>query len=345
MKIVDGSVGEGGGQIVRSALALSMLTGEAIRIDNIRAKRSKPGLMKQHLTAVMAAAELAEAEVNGAQLGSSRLVFMPRRQPNGGAYEFKIGTAGSTMLVLQTVLAPLMLAQEASRIVLEGGTHNPLAPPFDFVEKVYGPMLNRLGCQVEMTLIKPGFYPAGGGRCEVKVTPTSALKPLTLRDRGVLLEKRVTAIVAKLPRTIAERECNRCVNALDWTSANAEIVECNDTLSPGNVVFVELRFEHVTEVFSAQGERGKPAERVADEVVSQVKSYLSREAPVGEHLADQLILPLGIAAHRGFGSSCYHTGPLSDHTRTHIDLLRQLLDIQVRTTDIDSDTVEVELLR
>lgn len=341
MLLIDGADGEGGGQIVRSSLALALVTGQAVRIDNIRARRSKPGLMKQHLTAVMAAAELGDAELNGAKLGSSRLTFAPRKVPAGGDYEFRIGTAGSTMLVLQTVLPPLLLSTEPSRITLEGGTHNPLAPSFDFVSQVYSPLLARMGAKIDMQLTRPGFYPAGGGRCVVSVTPSKSLGTVQLIERGSLKSRRVRAVVANLPLSIAERECQRVLQALDWPSDCGVTEHWDGALSPGNAVFVELEFEHVTEVFTAYGERGKRAEQVADEVATEAANYLKFDVPVGEHLADQLLLPMGLAAHLGTGGGTFHTGPLSDHSLTHIALLRKFLAIDISVAEADDETVLV----
>lgn len=345
MLLIDGSEGEGGGQIVRSSLALSLITGNPVRIDNIRAKRSKPGLMRQHLTAVLAAAELGKADLKGATLGSSRLTFVPKQLVTGGHFEFRIGTAGSTMLVLQTVLPPLLLAQEPSQIILEGGTHNPLAPPFEFVQRAFAPLIARMGATIDLKLIRPGFYPAGGGRCEVSLTPAPSLGALTLLERGPLKSQQVRAMVAKLPLKIAERECRRAIQSLNWQPRCGRSAAWEHSHSPGNVVFAEIEFEHVTEVCSALGERGKPADQVADEIVAAVTSYLSTDAPVGEYLADQLLLPLGVGAHFGTGGGAFRTCRLSEHSLTHIALLKQFLQIDIQTKDADGGTVIVEVRR
>ncbi len=345
MLLIDGADGEGGGQIVRSSLALSLITGQAVRLDNIRARRSKPGLMRQHLTAVMAAAEIGDAELNGAKLGSSRLTFVPRKAPAAGDYEFRIRTAGSTMLVLQTVLLPLLMAKEPSQVVLVGGTHNPLAPPFDFVQRAYAPLVERMGAKIDLKLNRPGFFPAGGGQCVVSITPSSSLGELQLLERGALKSRRVRAVVARLPQPIAERECQRILKTLDWPSECGSTENWGNAASPANLVFVELQFEHVTEVFTAYGERGKRAEQVADEVAAEVATYLKSDAPVGEHLADQLLLPLGLAAHFGTGGGAFRTGPLSDHSLTHIDLLRKFLQIDITTHAAADKTVIVTVGR
>jgi RNA 3'-terminal phosphate cyclase (ATP) len=180
---IDGAAGEGGGQVLRTALALSLLTRKPFRIVNIRAKRNKPGLLRQHMTAVEAATRVGDAAVEGVALGAAALTFVPKTL-RGGAYSFAIGTAGSTMLVLQTVLLPLALAPEPSTIDLEGGTHNPAAPPFEFIDQAYLPLLRRMGAEISIELLRPGFYPAGGGRIRVSVTPAAQLGRLDLEQRG-----------------------------------------------------------------------------------------------------------------------------------------------------------------
>ncbi|HUK89269.1 MAG TPA: RNA 3'-terminal phosphate cyclase, partial [Blastocatellia bacterium] len=189
MIVIDGSFGEGGGQILRSSLALALVTGQAFRITNIRAGRKNPGLLRQHLTAVSAATEVGEADVTGASIGSKELSFSPTRiKP--GKYSFAVGTAGSTTLVLQTVLPALAIAGEASTITLEGGTHNPFAPPFDFLVKAFLPLLNRMGSDVSCSLLRYGFYPAGGGKMEVCIGPANQLRPIDLTERGAAVSRR-----------------------------------------------------------------------------------------------------------------------------------------------------------
>ncbi|MCL2745353.1 MAG: RNA 3'-terminal phosphate cyclase, partial [Planctomycetaceae bacterium] len=186
---IDGSQGEGGGQVLRSSLALSLVTGIPFTIDNIRAKRVKPGLRQQHLTAVRAAAEVGGCNVDNTKVGAVRLDFRPA-QVKGGDYTFNVGTAGSVTLVLQTVLPALMLAEEPSTLTLRGGTHNPMAPPFDFLQRVYLPLVKRLGPTIEATLVKPGFYPAGGGEFRAAITPVRKLSNLELTRRGDILQQK-----------------------------------------------------------------------------------------------------------------------------------------------------------
>lgn len=336
MLIIDGARGEGGGQILRSSLALAILTKTPIQIVNIRARRSKPGLMRQHLTAVRAAAEICGGELQGDRLGAREIVFTPG-EVRPGRYTFSIGTAGSVGLVLQTVLYPLLLADGPSELVLEGGTHNKASPPYDFLVKAFLPLLARMGGQVEVALDKPGFYPAGGGRYRVSIRP-SKLARLELTERGAASPLLARALVANLPEQIAKRELNVLRTMLGLDRAQTTTVEVEDSDGPGNVVFVEAPFEHVTEVFSGFGERGVRAERVATDAGREAKRYLELGAPVGEHLADQLLLPMALGE-----GGVFVTGPLSEHSRTNIDTIRLFLDVGVEIAEV-GDRVEVRVM-
>jgi len=317
--VLDGSQGEGGGQILRSALALSLLTGTPFRIDNIRAGRARPGLMRQHLTAVQAAAAIGRADVSGAEVGGRSLFFRPGR-PQPGDYAFSVGTAGSTTLVLQTVLPALITASGPSTLVLEGGTHNPASPPFEFLARTFLPVLARMGPQVVVTLERAGFYPAGGGRLRVQITPTPQLTPLVLHDRGEITRKRARAVVSNLPRAIAEREIARLAKRLEWPSTAFAIDEVASA-GPGNIVLIELESEALTEVMVGFGEKGVRAESVADSAVDEVRAYLASDAPVGCHLADQLVLPLALS-----GDGHFRTLPPTGHTRTQLQIIPRFLD-------------------
>ncbi len=341
---IDGSQGEGGGQIVRSSIALAMVTGQPFQIDNIRAGRKKPGLMRQHLTAVTAAARICGAELAGASIGSARLAFQPG-SVTAGEYEFSVGSAGSATLVLQTVLPALMIAGGPSSLVLEGGTHNPHAPPFDFLDRAFLPILNRLGVTVTATLDRPGFYPAGGGRISVHVSPADKFQKLELLERGELLAQRGRAIVANLPRHIGERECQLLRMRTGWPKSCVTLESPADSRGPGNVVVLEIESRHVTEVFTGFGERGVRAEAVADAAWRQASRYLATDVPVGEHLADQLMLPLGVSVFRGGPGGEYRTFALTPHSTTHLDVLRLFLDLDVAVLDHDRDACTVRIGR
>jgi RNA 3'-terminal phosphate cyclase (ATP) len=326
--IIDGSQGEGGGQIVRSSLALAMVTGRAIEITNLRAGRDKPGLLRQHLTAVRAAAEICDGEVVGDEIGSMSLVFKPGKV-TAGDYTFSVGTAGSATLVLQTVLPPLLIADGESRLALEGGTHNPWAPPYDFLAKAYLPLVNRMGPRMEATLERYGFYPAGGGRFTVSIAPAAKLHGFDLLERGELLARSATGIVARLPASIAERELGVFAEKLRWSPDELLVLAVQDSAGPGNVVMLEVQFEHVTEVFIGFGQVGVKAEYVAGEVLKEYRHYQVVGAPVGPHLADQLLLPLGISAWQTGTGGSFRTAALTRHSTTHVQLLRSFLDIPI----------------
>lgn len=329
MLTIDGSQGEGGGQILRSSLSLSILTGKPVTIAKIRAGRKKPGLMRQHLTAVEAATQISNAEVTGAEIGSTELRFAPKEILPGN-YHFRIGTAGSTTLVLQTVLAPLLLTHDPSCVTVEGGTHNPFAPPYDFLERAYLPMLRRMGPGLTAEIERYGFYPAGGGKFTVKVNPCQQLRGLSVMDRGEVLHRRVIALVARLPIGIAKRECAELEKQCNWPQS---CFETGEVLShgPGNILLMELAYENTAEVFSANGDIGTSCERVAKDLWSEARKFIASDIPIGPYLADQLILPCGIAASRG-ETSVFRTCRLTQHSTTHIDLIRQFLPIEVEVT-------------
>ncbi len=338
MIVIDGSSGEGGGQVLRTSLALSLVTGRPFEMKRIRAGRSKPGLQRQHLTAVLAAAEVGKAEVHGAVLNSQHLVFVPQGI-HAGEYQFPIGTAGSVSLVLQTVLPALALANAPSVLKLEGGTHNSLAPPFEFLHLAYLPLLARMGPQIEARLERHGFYPAGGGRVSVSIVPQAPWRPLELLQRGQVVRRHVRAIVSRLPRHIAEREVRAVLGRLNWPPECASVEEV-ESAGPGNAVLLEIGCEHVTEVFTAFGQRGVPAEQVAASAASEAERYLAAEVPVGEHLADQLVLPLAIA-----GEGRFRTLALSTHTTTNIATLKNFVDVQVEAEELAPDVWEVRVGR
>jgi RNA 3'-terminal phosphate cyclase (ATP) len=340
---IDGAQGEGGGQIVRSAIALALVTERGVRIENIRAGRGKPGLMRQHLTAVTAAAEVARAHVEGAEVGSRTLTFIPAMVKPGN-YFFNVGTAGSATLVLQTVLPALVIADGPSKLILEGGTHNPWAPPYDFLAKTFLPLVSRMGPSVRTELARHGFYPAGGGRFTIWIQPSSTLDGFELLERGEIASRRVRALVCNLPRHIAEREIRTIAGRTGWDRKCFAVEEVQDAAGPGNVVLIELESPEVTEVFSGFGRPAVRAEKVASEVLGEAEQYLEAGVPVGTHLADQLLLPLGISAWRHAGQQrqgggSFRTLPLSAHAITHIALLRQMLGVPIDVEEEDGTCV------
>jgi RNA 3'-terminal phosphate cyclase (ATP) len=318
---IDGSAGEGGGQILRTALSLSLATGIPFRIENIRAGRQNAGLLRQHLTAVLAAAEIGTAEVEGAVLGSSMLTFTPGAV-RAGEYRFAVGTAGSGTLVFQTILPALLRAAAPTRVVIEGGTHNFAAPPFDFLDRAFLPLVRRMGASVSLKLERYGFYPAGGGRFIAEIEPCANLRPLDLGERGEIRSKRVTAVVANLPGRIAVREIEKVASIMSL-SAEGTIVSTKESPGPGNIVFIEIESDQVTEVFSGFGRLGVPAESIADEVVRYAREYLVSRAAAGEYLTDQLMLPMALA-----GSGSFTATKMSRHATTNRDVISMFLPVR-----------------
>jgi RNA 3'-terminal phosphate cyclase (ATP) len=294
---IDGSQGEGGGQVLRTTLALSLITGQAVCVTRIRAGRAKPGLRSQHLTAVQAAAAIGGAEVTGAGLGSGEITFAPRGV-RAGDYTFRVGTAGSTTLVLQTVLPPLLLASEPSTLTLEGGTHNPKAPPFDFLEKTFLPIVNRMGPTVSARLERHGFFPAGGGKMTVRVSPAEKLAPIELLERGAVRGIRGRILITRIPRHVAEREADTLCKKLGLDAADVQIDE-----------------------------------------IRAVRRYLDAGVPVGECLADQLLLPLAIA-----GGGSFRTLRPSLHAETNAQVIRGFLDRRIECEELPDGTSHVRVV-
>ncbi len=333
---IDGTHGEGGGQILRTALGLSLVTGKPFSIQNIRGKRKKPGLLRQHLTAVKAAATIGNAELNGANLGSAQLVFRPQ-SVTAGDYHFAVGTAGSATLVLQAVLPALLGADGPSTLHLEGGTHNPWAPPFDFLQQSFLSCLQRMGPVVDIDLQRHGFYPAGGGALRARIEP-APLTPFELGERGKVKAITTTALVARLPRHIAERELAVVKKQLDLPNRACRVVEVSESHSPGNVVSIVVESAQVCEVFTGFGEKRVSAEQVARRVSKQSKEYLDSGVPVGEYLADQLLIPMALA-----GGGSFRTGPLSLHARTNIDVIEMFLDVKFAVNEHADNTTTVSV--
>jgi RNA 3'-terminal phosphate cyclase (ATP) len=335
---IDGSAGEGGGQILRSSLSLSLVTGTPFRIENIRAKRERSGLLRQHLTGVLAAAEVGQAHVEGANLGSKDLTFTPGTT-RAGNHRFSVGTAGSATLVFQTILPALMTASTASEITIEGGTHNQQAPPFDFLQKTFLPILNRMGPSVEVHLERYGFYPAGGGRFTAVIQPCAKLAPIELVERGDVFGRAVTAIVANLPRKIAQREVSTAIHLLNWDESCAEIIETKNSAGPGNIVQVSLASPAVEEVFSGFGRLATSSEAVASEAARAARKYLASRAVASEHLADQLLLPFALA-----GGGVFSAERLNSHARTNMQVICNFLPVEFVTME-DMGRVLVEVKR
>lgn len=329
---IDGSRGEGGGQILRSSVALAALRGQPLHIYKIRAGRARPGLKRQHLTCIRAVAEICQGQLQGDQPNGSEIHFEPQ-DVQAGEYHFAVGTAGSACLVFQTVLWPLLFAKGNSRVVFEGGTHNPLAPPFDFIERCFLPVIQRMGAQVELSLEKHGFMPAGGGRFIAEIEGGCELSAIDITERGLLQERRATALVANLPGTIAIRELGEVRKLLRWRHEECLPRVVQNSAGPGNALLLELAHEQVSEMVSVIGERKLTAEMVAAKATEALAAYLEVDAPVGEHLADQLVIPFSLA-----GGGRFRTRALTEHTKTNIDIVQHFSE-----TAIESQTSETDV--
>jgi RNA 3'-phosphate cyclase len=321
MILIDGSQGEGGGQILRTALSLSTVLNRPIIIENIRANRSKPGLRPQHLTAVKALQQICDAKVEGLDIGSRRIIFHPGKIKPGD-YGFDVGTAGSVTLIAQTLLLPLALASGPSRIVLRGGTHVPWSPPFHYLSEVFLPAAVRMGLQTDSRLKKWGWYPKGGGEVELTIQPAAGLAPLVLDRLWEPEEVQVRCATSNLPGHIREREKARIQELLQMRKMEAFYdLEEGTAIGQGNLVFIAARKGPAAAGFSALGAKGKPAERVAEEVARAFFSFLDSGAAVDEHLGDQLLPYLALAS----GRSVLLVQGLSSHLRTNLWVVNQFL--------------------
>lgn len=323
MLTIDGRVGEGGGQILRSSLALSCITRRAMKLVNIRANRSKPGLRPQHLACVRAAAQISGAKVRGDAVNSRELEFRPKKVRSGD-FGFQVGTAGSAALVLQTVLLPLALhGDRRSTVRIGGGTHNDKAPPVTFLQRAWLPRLHAMGLDVEVELERPGFYPKGGGSLVCSVRP-SRPKRLELSKRGQKQAIRAHVVMSGLPRAAAEEALSalRCQLSLD----HEDVQDFRGP--PGLAVMVEVESRNVTELFGGLANRGRNIEGAATGAACAALAYLAQPEPVGEHLADQLMLPMALGEGGAFRSV-----PPSLHTTTNADIIRRFLDVDITFRD------------
>jgi RNA 3'-terminal phosphate cyclase (ATP) len=324
---IDGSFGEGGGQILRSSLTLSPLTGRPFRLRNIRARRERPGLQPQHLTCVLAAAEVGRAQTRGASRGSSTLDFEPAAV-KAGDYRFAIGTAGATGLVLHTVYLPLALQPEPSTVSVEGGTHNDHSPCYHFLEATWRAYMARIGIEIDLTMRRPGFYPRGVGQVVSQIAGRATLRSLTLNERGPLTRVAGFSAAAGLPPhlRVAERQAERAVKSLSNAGFEVDVWKETWPGGPGSVVGLTFDEAPVPTLFFGLGARGKPAEAVAEEAVGQALAYAATDAPVDEHSADQLLLPLALAA----GPSEYRVTRVTRHLLTNAEVIRKFLDRDIR---------------
>lgn len=333
MITIDGSLGEGGGQVLRTCLSLSLITGQEFQIRNIRANRKRPGLRAQHLKAVEISAKIGKANVEGANLNSTSITFSPRKI-SPGRYSIDIGTAGSTSLVLQTIYLPLSRGDVASSITLVGGTHSPWSPSFDFLRQHWMLFLEKIGFNLSLNLELAGFYPQGGGRIHAIIRPSGTISPLILTERGSLQRIRGVTFVSNLKRQIAERQRYRVVQRLGQHYPLDDIrVKEYPSKYKGTSICLICEFEQSQCCYFALGELGKPAESVADEVVDRIKVFLSTDTVFDEYLADQILLPLSLAN----SSSTFSTVKITSHILTNVEIIKTFLPVEINISGkIDS---------
>jgi RNA 3'-terminal phosphate cyclase (ATP) len=327
---IDGSCGEGGGQILRTSLSLAAITGQPIRIDRIRAGRAKPGLGIQHLTGVRAAATLCNAKVTGDRVGSTQLEFIPSQPVQAGQYTFDVaqtvgtGSAGAVTLILQTILLPLALTAGESTVTLKGGTFVPWSPPAPYIEQVYLPILQQMGVQATVNIAAWGWYPRGGGELNVQVSGNGdgvgSLKPIQILERGALQQIKGLAIVTELPSHIPQRMASRAQNLLEQAHLKAQVQPKRERgVGPGAGIFLMAEYEHTRTGFGAVGKLGLPAEEVAAIATQELLAFHANAAPIDVHLADQLLLPVALAA----APSQYRAVELSPHSITNAWVIEQ----------------------
>ena len=324
---IDGSYGEGGGQILRTALALSALLNRPLTVHQIRGKRKNPGMGRQHLTAVEALGKIAGARVEGGALGSQTLSFIPKGI-SPGDYHFRIGTAGSITLLLQALLLPLSQSQKNSKLILEGGTHVPWSPPFHYLQEILFPALRLMGVSVKGHLERWGWYPRGGGILNVEIQPGFGLNPLSLVNRGDLKKIRGLSASSNLPHPIVERQRDEALRRIEkGMKVEGEITLLPDApaIGQGSFLLLVVEFEKVTAGFSALGQRGKPAEEVAKEALLSLQNYMESEGCIDPHLADQLVPFMALAK----GRSSFTTSRITEHLLTNLWVVQQFLDVKI----------------
>jgi RNA 3'-phosphate cyclase len=338
---IDGSFGEGGGQILRTALALSVIFKRPLALHHIRAKRKNPGLGHQHFMAVNALAQISRAKVEGNVIGSQKLTFIPG-EVCPGDYHFPIGTAGSVTLLLQALLLPLCVSRKGFRLILEGGTHVPWSPPYHFLSEILFPILHFMGLSVEGSIDQWGWYPKGGGVIRVEVRGSPSLGPISLLERGSLRKIRGFSAASLLPKHVAERQREEALRRIEKEmKMGAEIAILPDPPSrgPGSVLFLVTESEGALAGFSSLGRRGKRAEEVAGEAVNSLKDYLEAEGCIDPHLADQLIPFMAMTE----GKSSFTTTRVTEHLLTNLWVVRHFRNVRISITGEKGREGKVEL--
>jgi RNA 3'-terminal phosphate cyclase (ATP) len=322
---IDGSIGEGGGQVLRSSLALSLLTGQDLHIYNIRARRSNPGLQPQHIMSVQGAAQVGHADTEGASLKSTTLIFRPKGV-FPGRFRFDIGTAGAASLVLQTIFLPLSRASVTSSVTITGGTHVPMSPSFHYLDLHWLPFMRRLGFSADLSLIEAGFYPRGGGKIQATIRPTMEVTPLQLTERGNLRQIRGISAVANLDRKIAERQRSQVLHRLGARYPLNDLrIHQMASRFKGTLLLLLAEFDYSQACYFSLGALGKPAERVADEAVDALLDFLDSDGAVDQYLADQLLLPLSLSHE----PSRFTTSRITNHLLTNAKVIQSFVPVTI----------------
>jgi RNA 3'-terminal phosphate cyclase (ATP) len=340
---IDGSYGEGGGQILRTSLVLSAILRKPFLIHHIRSRRKNPGLQAQHLEAVEALARMTEAETAGVKFGSQKITFFPG-EVLSGEYRFEVRTAGSMTLLLQAVFLPLCLARGASRLALVGGTHVPWSPPFHYFSEVLLPTLEPMGISISAAIEKWGWYPRGGGEIQLNIYPVHELKPISLVNRGRMRKIRGLSVISGLPRHVADRQKDQALKRIrEELKMEAEIDVLYDAPSNGggSFLFLLAEYEMMVAGFSSLGARGKPAEKVADEAVEALKDYSSSEGCIDPHLADQLVPFMALAK----GNSSFTTTRITEHLLTNLWVIQHFMGVKILRRGEKGEDGRVEFLK
>lgn len=336
---IDGSIGEGGGQVLRTSMTLSCITGKPIHITKIRAKRSKPGLRPQHLKSVEASAAITDAKVEGAVLGSTDIFFSPGKLKNG-QYHFEIGTAGSTSLLLQTIFIPLAFTHGTSRVQIGGGTHVPWSPCFDYIDLHWLLYMDQIGYQAELNLERAGYYPPGGGKISARIKPLQEQKPLHLYKRGNLVRIRGISAVANLDPGIATRQKHQALRRLQPIHKDTKIqTKSFPATSKGTYILLIAEFEHSQCCYFSLGKKGKPAEAVADDAVDELLTFINKEGAVDRYLADQLVLPLSLVQ----AESIIITENITKHLLTNAAIIQKFLPVKIQILGSEGHSGQIKI--
>lgn len=333
---IDGSIGEGGGQVLRSSLSLSMFLQQPFTIKNIRAGRKRPGLMRQHITAVKAAAKICNAKVKGAEISSLKIEFYPGKVQTG-KYKFDVGSAGSTTLIFQTLLPVLMIEEGKTEITLSGGTHNQFSPPLDFLVNTFLRQINNMGPKVSIDTTAYGFYPVGGGMFTVKIDPVKELKQIEILSRGKNISKKALAYSSKINEEIGENEMKIVAKKFGWLKENCESVMV-ESPGPGNVVLLIDENEHTTEVFTGFGRKQYSLKKVVADALTEYTEYIQSEVPVYKYLADQMVIPMVLS-----GAGRFITSEPSLHTLTNIEVVKKFLEVDISINQLNRKQWQIDI--